>query len=344
MDKRIILAVAGAGKTTFIVNSLNLNERFLIITYTKSNYTSMHNSILKKFDFFPKNIELFTYFSFLYSFCFAPFLSYKYKGQGIYWDNPPESTKTLYRTNPKYYKAHDGRFYHNRLAEFIINQDIILQINNRLEKYYDHLFVDEVQDFAGYDFDLLESIILASIDILFVGDFYQHTYDTSRDGNRNKNLHKNYDSYITRFKKNGLVVDTTSLDKSYRCSSQICNFINSQLKIKIESHRSESTCIYNIKNKESAKKIFEDDSIIKLFYMNSKKYNGFTKNWGDCKGENCYNDVCVILNKKSYELYIKGKLKESAQLTKNKLYVAFSRTRNNLYIIPYSLIPSINNK
>ena len=36
MDRRLILAVAGSGKTTFLINSLNLNKRFLIVTYTNN--------------------------------------------------------------------------------------------------------------------------------------------------------------------------------------------------------------------------------------------------------------------------------------------------------------------
>ena len=64
--------------------------------------------------------------------------------------------------------------------------------------------------------------------------------------------------------------------------------------------------------------------------MNIKKYNALTKNRDDCKDKNCYNDVYVPFNKKSEELDIKSKLKETAQLIKNKLYVAFSRSINYL--------------
>jgi len=45
MDKRIILAVAGSGKTTHIVNSLSTNKRSLIITYTISNLENLSKKI-----------------------------------------------------------------------------------------------------------------------------------------------------------------------------------------------------------------------------------------------------------------------------------------------------------
>ena len=71
--------------------------------------------------------------------------------------------------------------------------------------------------------------------------------------------------------------------------------------------------------------------IIKLFYQEHYKYNCFSSNWGDSKGENNYNDICVVLNKtrlKSYNALVGLKSQ-----TKNKFYVACSRANNNLYFV-----------
>lgn len=46
----------------------------------------------------------------------------------------------------------------------------------------------------------------AEINMLFVGDFFQHTFDTSRDGNVNKSLFNNKLSYEERFQKRGFFV------------------------------------------------------------------------------------------------------------------------------------------
>ena len=37
MDKRVVFAVAGSGKTTRLINELDLVKRVLLITYTESN-------------------------------------------------------------------------------------------------------------------------------------------------------------------------------------------------------------------------------------------------------------------------------------------------------------------
>ena len=47
MDKKLILAVAGAGKTTLLLSKLNEVDRFLIVTYTKTNYEDIKKSIVK---------------------------------------------------------------------------------------------------------------------------------------------------------------------------------------------------------------------------------------------------------------------------------------------------------
>lgn len=72
MDKRIVLAVAGSGKTTEIINKINYNDKSLIVTYTENNYNNIKKKILEKFNEIPSNIRIYTYFTFLYSFCFLP--------------------------------------------------------------------------------------------------------------------------------------------------------------------------------------------------------------------------------------------------------------------------------
>jgi len=61
------------------------------------------------------------------------------------------------------------------------------------------------------------------------------------------------------------------------------------------------------------------------------------KNWGKSKGET-FDDVCVIINKTTKQLYDKQNLKSLKPTPKNKFYVACSRARNNLYFISEEFI------
>ena len=43
MDKKLVLAVAGSGKTTEIINRININDKAIIVTYTDNNYKKSRN-------------------------------------------------------------------------------------------------------------------------------------------------------------------------------------------------------------------------------------------------------------------------------------------------------------
>ncbi|HHT9977306.1 TPA: hypothetical protein ACT9LU_002870, partial [Legionella pneumophila] len=51
MDKRVIFAVAGSGKTTHIINRLDTQKRAIILTYTENNYYHLKNQIIQKFGY-----------------------------------------------------------------------------------------------------------------------------------------------------------------------------------------------------------------------------------------------------------------------------------------------------
>lgn len=336
MDKRIIFAVAGSGKTTHIINSLDIEKNSIIITYTNNNYFNLKTGIIKKFGYVPVNIKLFTYYSFLHSFCYKPFLSDELKTKGINYEVP--FNRFSKKSELNHYVDKSGRLYSSRISKLLIELGLIDKINNRLSKYFDNIFIDEIQDFAGNDFNFLKGIIKAKVNILFVGDFFQHTFDTSRDGVVNKNLHQNFLSYQSEFKKAGLTIDTTTLSKSWRCSPTICNYITENLGIEIDSHKKEETNIIIIDNKVDATRIHSNSKIVKLFYQEHFKYNCYSRNWGDSKGEDRYFDVCVVLNKTTFTKFQNNKLNELASTTANKLYVALSRTKNDLYLLSEELI------
>lgn len=334
MDKRIIFAVAGSGKTSYILDHLEKDNRVLLLTYTENNYRNLKTRVIKKFGYLPENIKIYKYFTFLYSFCYKPLLHSSIRAKGFYWDRPPQSTVKLSRTNIEYYVTEGRRLYHNRLAKLLCSEESLNSVKKRLEKYFDLICVDEIQDFAGHDFDFFLHLTGANIDALLVGDFYQHTFDTSRDGRINEDLHNDYHKYIERFKKAGLVPDMRSLVKSYRCSPNICSFVSNNLGIQIFSHRQDETSVVIVEDEQTAEELFSCPDTIKLFYKEHYRYNGYSDNWAKCKGLDQFGDVCVVLNKSCADLLTQGKLESLNTQTKNKLYVACTRAKGNLYLLP----------
>jgi len=336
MDKKVMFSVAGSGKTTYILNQLNLERRALLITYTNSNLFNLQKGVLRKFGHFPQNIKVYTYFNFLYQFCYRPFLSYAMKAKGINWKPNPN----LYAKNDARYVDDYQRLYSNRIAKLLDERVVLERIKQRLVKYFDVLYIDEVQDFAGHDFNFLKQLAGAPVQMLFVGDFYQHTFDTSRDGIVNKSLHDDYAKYQAQFKSMGMEPDLTTLIKSHRCSPAVCDFITAQIGIQIDSNRTDLKTVTIITDPVAALALFEDPQVVKLFFQEHYKYNCYSRNWGDCKGEDKYNDVCVVLNGKSWDHLQGSKLAELPAQTRNKLYVACSRAKGNLTLVSDQLYKS----
>jgi|TARA_Y100000589_G_C27175943_1_gene638777 DNA helicase II / ATP-dependent DNA helicase PcrA len=332
MDKRIIFAVAGSGKTTHIINSLSLDKRSLVITYTENNYNHLRRKIIEKFGFIPQNITVQTYFTFLYSFCYKPFLHYICKSKGINWDIPPQFTLKLKRTDARFFRDKHSRLYSNRIAK-LVSDSVIDDVKARMEKYFDAFLVDEVQDFAGHDFNLLKEICTSNVNILLVGDFYQHTFDTSRDGQTNKSLYDNYEKYQKQFSDIGVLVDTDTLSHSYRCCPSVCAFVSETLGIPIESHKDEDYDISYLDEERDIIRIFEDNEIVKLFFKEHHKYPCNSNNWGKSKGLDEYGDVCVILYPKASKGYSEGDFSSLPASSRNKLYVACTRANKTLYFV-----------
>ena len=332
MDKRIILAVAGSGKTYHLVEQLDYTRKFLIITYTNGNANNLRNAIIKRFGYIPANIKLKSYFTFLYSFCYKPFLATVIKSKGIYWKFPPEFTRNLKRSSDKFYLLNDKWLYHNRIAKLLIEKNIIPNIIKRLEKYYDCLFIDEVQDFGGHDFNFLSEMSACNLIILLVGDFFQHTFNTSNDGTVNINLHKSQIEYLQKYKDLDVVIDDKTLVYSRRCSSTVCDFVREKVGIEIYSNENRITEIRLIQDQDEADEIFKNKAIIKLFLQQHYSYDCYSDNWGNCKGLE-FDNVCVVINDETLKFYNNNELSNLNATTKNKFYVACTRTKNNLYFV-----------
>ena len=344
MDKTVIFAVAGSGKTYRIVERLDKVRRVLIVTYTEANRDSLRTRIIQRFGYFPANIVLYTYFTFLYSFCYRPFLLSEKRTKGVTYDRPLEK-------GPKYGLGDDRRYmtkgrwlYHHRLAQYVAQTNTVNDVMARIEKYFDAFFVDEVQDFAGHDFNLLMSLCQSDVECMFVGDFFQHTYDTSRDGAVNVNLHADYEKYKARFKAAKMDLDLVSLIKSRRCSKSVCDFITEKIGIQIRSHSDAFTEVRLVEDYASVQEIYQSPNIVKLFLREHYKYGCYSQNWGASKGLDHYQDVCVVLYPAALDAWKAGTLATLNPETRNKLYVACSRARGNLIFVPDTFLKQYKRK
>lgn len=339
MDKRVVFAVAGSGKTSSIIDALTNDSRCLIVTYTDNNTRHLKNSVVKKFGELPSGVRIYSYFTFLYSFCFRPICGYKIKTKGINFSYPlPQYSQRTRKNTRQHYIDKNERLFASRIAKLLIEFNVVPEVIQRIEKFFDLVCVDEVQDFAANDFNFICELSKTNVNMRFVGDFYQHTFDTSRDGNTQKSLHSCFNNYCKKLEKAGFTIDLKSLSNSYRCSPSICSFVTENLKITIKSHRKDTVQVVFLEDRSEVENIYSNDSIAKLFFQKSNAYIGNTANWGNIKGLDHFQDICVVLNSTTLKAFKEEKLEQLKPITKNKFYVACTRAKGNLYFVPEKLL------
>lgn len=334
MDKQLVLAVAGSGKTRSIVERLTPDSRAIIVTYTTNNADTLRSRILAKFGVIPENVKVLTYFTFVYNFCYLPIFQLEHKNRGIIFDINPPKVKGVTAESLSYYQSRSGYLYSQRLAMLLNRPGALTQVIQRLEEFYDYLVVDEIQDFGSHDIELLLGLAKARVNVLFVGDYYQHTFIAGQDGAKGRGLYKTgYEAYVGYFRNNSdLVVDTTSLQNSWRCSPTICQFVTDKLEIGMGSNLAKETSVSNLFDSETdAKWVLENHEIKKLFLQKSYDYNCSSANWGESKGSE-FPDVCVVFSDEMAKVFEADKPK-FAPMTRSKLYVALTRSQRDLYFV-----------
>lgn len=222
-----ILAAAGSRKTECVVEAaLSVTQgRVLITTYTGENQRHIVRRIEQKVGVLPKHITVMGWFSFLITQCVKPY-------QRALTDQPfmigglnfvGRRNRFAKKTDLQYFVDRNGDLYRDGVSDFAVQLNTRTKgaVVERLERIYSHLFIDEVQDFVGYDLDILDLLLSSRINLMIVGDPRQHTFETNLSS-RNKRYHGVGLAQWFCERKEQCVLEPR--DCSYRCNQAICDF------------------------------------------------------------------------------------------------------------------------
>lgn len=221
-------------------------------------------------------------------------------------------------------------------------ESLVRRVATRLNLFYDCVLIDEFQDFREYDYELIMALAKQLNDVVLVGDYHQHSVSATNNSGKpfkNKSNDVSYDAFVAELKSSGFEVDTTTLDKSRRCSAEICDYISEKLHIDIASNGDHSGAIIWIDDNPNS--VLENDRIVKLVFQDAGKYSFPALNWSYSKGDTV-NSACVILtdglDNLDSDKFNPDRVKPS---TLNKLYVAMTRSRGDLYLMKASTFKAI---
>ena len=214
----------------------------------------------------------------------------------------------------------------------------------RLNLFYDYVLIDEFQDFREHDYELIMALAKQLNSVMLVGDYHQHSVSATNNSGKpfkKKSGDVGYSEFISELQSAGFYVDTTTLNKSRRCSAEVCDYVSKKLGINISSCDEHEGSVIWVD--DLATEILDNGQIVKLVFKEADKYSFQALNWSYSKGDTV-NAACVILTDRFEQLDNDGfSIQGIPASTVNKLYVAMTRSRGDLFLMKASTFKKVKN-
>jgi DNA helicase-2/ATP-dependent DNA helicase PcrA len=224
----VVISAAGGGKTTRIVNNAlaSRSVRSVLLTYTDNNIAELKSRFYELSTTIPDNIEIWSWYTFLLREMARPYQNILISGRvgGIFWVEGRSKTFANASEVDRYYFHGGKQIYSDKLAHFVCecNKRSGGAVIKRLERRFDRLYIDEIQDMAGWDIEVIELLLKSKIAITLVGDHRQATFKTN---NAAKNGGYGGVAIIKKFHEwdNAKLCILTYEVETHRCNQPIAN-------------------------------------------------------------------------------------------------------------------------
>lgn len=223
-----VIAAAGSRKTQHIIDCVvaDPSKRVLVTTYTNENLHQIVNRLSAGTGVLPGHVTVMGWFTFLLNECARPYQSFVLGETGVMGGLNFVGQRSRYipKSKPRYYYLDSGQaVYRDGVSAFAFEANKLSKgmVIDRLSRMYDHIYIDEIQDMAGYDLELLELLMKSPIAVTVVGDPRQATFVTN---NAAKNKQFKGSGIVEWLGKRTKLCHIENRVESYRCNQDICNF------------------------------------------------------------------------------------------------------------------------
>ncbi len=339
-DNLALIAAAGSGKTTYIVDEVtnNTSDKILLVTYTIANTRKFKKDIEDKIGIIPSNVEIMTWHSFLLHHCIRPFRSVAYdrRIERIDFDTPITNYKIPEKNTRAFYFSGYNALLKDRATKFALKCNELSQnaVIERIESIYSLIYIDEVQDMAGDDLDLLALLFASKTKIVAVGDIRQAIYFTCNARKNKSNRGSKLLDYFRKLEKKGLL-QIAFRDYSYRCKQSICDLSDSlfpnidEKTSSLNNTPCEHEGLYVVRSEDFDAYVRKYEPIVLRWSISSKipetSFPIRIQNIGLSKGAS-YNHVIIVCTD-TFKKFVKDGTIPSSEKSKCELYVAITRAR-----------------
>lgn len=335
-ESKFVIACAGSRKTTSVVEqALALKDkRVLITTYTNENVDQVTAFFIERAGSVPPHVTIQSWFSFILQEGIRPYQrdvtnAGRVRTVDFVSEQPWNAKKASF---DRYFLTPRNDVYSDHAAEFAYEADVKSGglVVKRLEGMYTHLFVDEVQDLAGYDLELLERLFRSNLTVIAVGDPRQATFRTNK-GNKNSQFKGAHILEWVKAKK----FPAEHWTDCYRCHQSICDFADllypgwpksRSMGVADTGHDG----IHRIERGNIATYVDKHQPVV-LRYSNRTNTMGMeARNMGAVKGRT-FARVLIFPTGPMLKYLERGKLEEVGDVA--KLYVAVTRARHSVAFV-----------
>ena len=352
-ESRVIIACAGSGKTTRLVTEAlaNRDRRIAIVTYTNNNTREIGKRFGEWNSGIPKHVDVMTWFGFLLRECARPYQRSKYVGKRI------ESLLFVNQQSARYVQEADARhhyfangdlIYSDKIARFVVEceQKSSKAVTARLGKVYTDVFIDEFQDLAGWDLEVIKMLLQSEIRVTLVGDPRQHIYGTNPSQKNQQYLGITLVELVKEWEKNGLC-SLDHMSATHRCNSAICAFSNAlwpgmDAMTSLRNGTTDHDGVFLVAENVVAKYIQYYRPQVLRYDKNAKTYGYEAVNFGLAKG--LQFDRVLIVPTAPINKYLQTGMLNHVKKARERLHVAVTRARHSVAFVFDNHSPVVPNR
>ena len=220
---------------------------------------------------------------------------------------------------------------------FLCNEHSHKKVLKRLSCLYSAIYIDELQDYAGWDLELFNILFTSNIPITFVGDYKQATYRTNNSlKNKQYRDAKILNYFLLKEKNKECVIEYSC--ETRRFNKLICDYVNTIFNddnklvpfTKGLSENKENIGVYIINKRDI-------ETYCEYYHPTILRYNSKTTinikgckvyNYGASKGMTL--DRTILLPPQTIIPFILKMENISSNQTKSKFYVACTRAKYSI--------------
>lgn len=339
-NNRIIIAAAGSGKSTFIVEeAISASGNTLLTTYTNENISVLNKYVYARVRSIPQHMCISTLLSFFLVDGVRPYQNFLTSSRRVksvdFLSKPDRFAKR--DSDIRFFLNRSNDIYKDRISDFacLANERSNGMVIKRIAELYQNIYIDEVQDLNGYDIEFLQYLFESNINVTVAGDPRQATYTTNFSSKYKKFKGHNITKLFETWEKAGLC-NIIVKDESHRCNQEICDFAD-KLHPDMVSTKSRTTPhpehsgVFVISSKDALNYANLFAPAILRWDKKETAQGLEAMNYGSTKGQEY--DRVLIFPTGPIEKFLSNPLAGLKDVSRAKLYVAITRARHSVAFV-----------